>query len=120
MGASNIMNFKEFYKINENDEDDKPFRLYGTGSTPEAELIDSLKSLIADIKKANPSDQESYDNIKADIRAKSTAIKSHRSYPELKHGIPWQDGFIKLSDWAIELKDAVNTLSQKASRKGLM
>ena len=121
MEASNIKNFKEFSKINEDEEEEeRPFRLYGAGSTPEAELIDSLKSLIEDIRKANPIDQESYDAIKADIRAKSAAIKSHKSYPELKDGIPWQDGFIKLSDWSTELKDAVNGLAQKASKKGLV
>ena len=119
MGENKIKDFREFRRLNENDEE-LPFRLYGEGSTPEAELIDSLKSLIEDIKKANPTDQLAYDDIKADIRSKTAAIKSHKSYPELKHGIPWQDGFIKLSDWAVDLKTAVNTLSSKANKKGLM
>ena len=75
---------------------------------------------IADIKKANPSDQADYDAIKSDIRSKTAAIKGHKSYPELKDGIPWQDGFIKLSDWAVDLKDAVKTLASKANKKGLI
>jgi hypothetical protein len=119
MGEIKIKDFKEFRKLNENDEE-LPFRLYGAGSTPEAELIDSLKALVADIKKANPSDQADYDAIKSDIRSKTAAIKGHKSYPELKEGIPWQDGFIKLSDWAVDLKDAVKTLASKANKKGLI
>lgn len=114
-----LKDFREFTQINENDEEEKPFRLYGEGSNPEAELIDAIKALIEDIKKANPIDQADYDMIKDDIKSKTAAIKGHESYPELKEGIPWQDGFIKLSDWAVDLKDAVNSLHAKATKKGL-
>jgi len=119
MGQNNIKDFKGFRRVNEREEDEKPFRLYGEGSTPEAQLINYLKRLVEDIKKANPTDQAHYDSIKSDIRSKTSAIKRHRSYADLKYGIPWQDGFIKLSDWSTELKSAVTTLATKASKKGL-
>jgi len=113
-----IRGFKEFNKVNEND-DDRPFRLYGEGNTPEAELIAMLKDLISMINSANPVDQESYDVIKEDIRNATSDIKSHSGFEELKNGIPWQDGFIKLSDWSSELKEAVMVMNKKASKKGL-
>jgi hypothetical protein len=114
-----IKGFKGFSKINEQEEEDRPFRLYGEGDTPEAELIAMLKDLIVMINKANPTDQENYDEIKDSIRDTTSSIKRHRSFGELKDGIPWQDGFIKLSDWSSELKEAVLNMNRKATKKGL-
>lgn len=114
-----IKDYKGFTKVNEND-DDKPFRLYGTGATPEAELIELVKSLITDIKKSNPKDQESYNIIKDNIRNKSSLIKRHPKLEDFKHGFQWQDTFIKLSDWQGELKSAVLELNKKAQKNGLI
>jgi hypothetical protein len=114
----NIKDYKGFSKINE-DDDDKPFRLYGEGTTPEAELIEMLKALVDTINKVNLTDQEAYDNFKEGIRTETMDIKRHRSFGELKDGIPWQDGFIKLSDWSAEIKEAVLNMNRKATKKGL-
>jgi hypothetical protein len=119
MNKSKLKDFNQFNKINEQDED-KPFRLYGEGDTPEAELIAMLKDLIDMINKSNPMDQEGYDGIKEEIREMTSTIKRHRSFGELKDGIPWQDGFIKLSDWSYELKEAVRNMSRKAAKKRLI
>lgn len=113
-----LRNYKDFYKVNENEED-KPFRLYGEGSTPEAQLIDLLKSLIEYIKKADPRDQESYDLIKKDISDRKNDITNHPSFSDFKHGFNWQDSVIKLSDWNVDLKKAISSLYSKAEKREL-
>ena len=117
MGKS-IKDYKTFYKVSEQEEE-KPFRLYGEGGTDEADLINQLKRLIKDINSANPKDQESYDLIKEDIKSKTLAIKRHKNFEDFKKGFNWQDTFIKLSDWESELKNAVYNMASKAAKRGL-
>ena len=113
-----IKNFKGFTKLNEQDED-TPFRLYGTGETAEAKLIEDLKGLIDFIKKANPTNAENYSQIKGEIRDRTVSITRHPSFADFKHGFDWQDSVIKLDDWRVELKDVALLLHQKAEKKGL-
>jgi hypothetical protein len=113
-----IKDFKKFTKLNEDDEE-APFRLYGTGKTAEAALIEELKDLVDFINRANPIDQEDYNNIKEDIKLKTSKIKGNKSFLDFKDGFDWQDSVIKLSDWQDDLKLAVTTMNKKATKKGL-
>jgi len=113
----NIKKFKNFSRINENDQDLPP-RLYGQGSTPGAELIEMINHLIDDIRKSNPTDQESYEQIKSDIKSKTDMVRRHQSYGELRNGIHWQDEVIKLIDFSNDIREAVSELTNKANKKG--
>ena len=111
--------YKKVSEENDN-EFEVPFRLYGEGITPQSELIEELKSMVAGINKATITDQDSYDRIKADIITKKDKIMSHPNFDEFKEtGFEWQDETIKLSDWQEELRDAVASMSDKANKKGL-
>lgn len=111
-----LHSFNNFNKVNEND---TPFRLYGDGSNSESELISLLKSLIDDINKYNPIDQEDFNKIKDEISNKKEEIISHPKFNEFKDGFEWQDSTIKLSDWKQELETAVDSMYSKAVKRGL-
>ncbi len=116
-----IKDWKGYTKLSEEFEgEETPFRLYGEGTTPQAELIQELKSMIEGINKANPTDQANYDKIKEDIKIKKDKIMSHPNFDEFKEkGFEWQDETIKLSDWQSELREAVGNMANKAQKKGL-
>jgi hypothetical protein len=115
-----IKGFSVFNKINEESEMEEPFRLYGMGDNPQRQLISDLKELIEVVATSNPNTQEEYEQIKEQIRLKGESLKSHPNFEEFKEtGFEWQDQIIKLSDWQSELKQAVYTLHQKTSKKGL-
>jgi hypothetical protein len=113
----NIKKFNNFSRVNEQDTDLPP-RVYGQGSTPEAELIEMINQLVDDIRKSNPKDQDSYEEIKSDIKSKTDMIRRHRSYGDLRNGIHWQDEVIKLVDFSNDIRSAVSELTNKANKKG--
>jgi hypothetical protein len=116
-----IRNYKGYKKVNEEDKHETPFRLYGKGMTPQAELIKMYKSFINGIKKASPTDQESLDKIREDITKMKDTIMSHPNFEEFKDpGFEWQDQTIKASDSQAELKSAIESLDAKAIKKGLI
>jgi hypothetical protein len=116
-----LKGFKTFNKINENEEMEEPFRLYGRGLNSKQELIKELKSFIEMIYKMRPETAEDFEQMKSDIKSKSDEIKNHPDYLEFKNeGFEFQDQVIKMSDWKDDFDKAVMAFYQKASKKGLV
>jgi len=117
-----VKSFDDFNKkqITEQEGEEPINRLFGTGENTKRDLIKSLIDLIEMISKSNPTDQESYDQIKMRIGEAKDSIVSHEDFLEFKEqGFEWQDTRIKMSQWGDDLKKAVASLHHKATKKGL-
>lgn len=118
-----VKGFNEFSKLNmsEQEEPQEIERLFGTGRNSKTDLIKKLVSMIEMISKSNPADQESYDQIKINIKEAKNEIVNHPDFREFKtEGFDWQGSKIGLVEWEADLKKAVKSLYAKAVKKGLI
>lgn len=116
-----VKGFKQFNKINEQEDMEEPFRLYGRGSNSKQKLIKELKGLINTIDRLNPKSLEEFESMKLEIKDRANAIKNHPDYLEFKEtGFEFQDQIISMSDWKDDFDKAVIKFYQKASKKGFV
>lgn len=103
----------------ESEEDMEP-RLFDEDHGRRMELLKLFKELEEKIHKANPHNQEEFDEIKSEITTKKEEIMSHPDFELLKNeGLPWQDTRLYLEDVMGDIKKAVLILAERAQKKGL-